>query len=367
MPSSIVVVLEPDADHTVVEHVQRQLGAVSRPGLTCRIGGRTVVLAEGSGPLAERIRGTTGVAAVLTPQEGAPLARRDIFAEDTVVDVGGVRLGDGTLAVIAGPCAVESGTQLRAAAVGVRARGAVALRGGAYKPRTSPYAFQGLREPGLRLLSEVGQATGLPVVTEVVDVESLPLVCRHADLLQVGTRNAQNFSLLRAAGASGLPVLLKRGFGCTVEEWLQAAEYVLREGNGGVVLCERGIRSFENGTRFTLDLAAVPLVKQLSHLPVVVDPSHGTGRRHLVRPMALAATAAGADGLLLDIHPDPERAWCDAAQAIALDEFGAIMHDLGGMLGSLGRQLALARQGWPRPTASTVLPRPLARAPVVVP
>jgi 3-deoxy-7-phosphoheptulonate synthase len=365
--AQIVVVLEPEAGYNNAGTVQGQLSAVSRPGLTCRIGGRTVVLAEGGEQLAERLRATAGVAAVLTPTAGAPLAQREHFPEGTVVDVGGVRLGDGGLAVIAGPCAVESAAQLRAAAVGVRSRGAAALRGGAFKPRSSPYAFQGLGEAGLRLLSEVGQAVRLPVVTEVVDVESLPLVCRHAQMLQIGTRNAQNFSLLRAAGASGLPVLLKRGFGCTVEEWLQAAEYVLREGNGAVVLCERGIRSFENSTRFTLDLGAVAALKRLSHLPVVVDPSHGVGRRQLVRPMALAAAAAGADGLLIDAHPEPDSALCDAAQAIPLDELGAIMVDLRRMMTSLGRRLTTARNEWSPTGSHTALRSPLpARAPVAV-
>jgi 3-deoxy-7-phosphoheptulonate synthase len=360
--SSIVVVLEPGAGQPVVGQVQRRLAAVSRPGATCRLGGRTVILAEGSGTLADLLRETAGVAAVLTPRTGAPLARREHIPDDTIVDLGGVPVGGGALAVIAGPCAIESETHLRTTAVGVRSRGAVALRGGAYKPRTSPYAFQGLQNQGLPILRAVGDATGLPVVTEVIDVESLTLVSRYADMLQIGTRNAQNFSLLRAAGATGLPVLLKRGFGCTVDEWLHAAEYVLREGNPRVVLCERGIRSFENGTRFTLDLSAVPLVKQLSHLPVIVDPSHGTGRRQLVRPMALAATAAGADGLLLDIEPSPDQALCDAGQAIAPDEFGALMDDLRRVLHALGRRLSPARPAWPRPTGP--LPRRPDRTPV---
>lgn len=340
MPT-LVVVLESDIDEALVIRVQEQFAAVASRHLVCRVAAHEVIIGEGGPLLAEHVRSLPGVAAALLPGDGAPLARRDLVSGRTVVDLGnGVRIGDGSLTVIAGPCAVETTAGLRAIALGVRARGAAALRGGAYKPRTSPYSFQGLGDAGLHLLQNVSRETGLPVVTEAVDVASVPQVARYAHMLQVGTRNAQNFALLRAVGATGRPVLLKRGFGCTIDEWLQAAEYVLRQGNGSVVLCERGIRSYEPSTRFTLDLSAVPMVKHLSHLPVVVDPSHGTGLRNLVTPMALAAAAAGADGLLLDVHHDARTARCDAKQAITLEEFGALMNQLSRVMPALGRSLA---------------------------
>ncbi len=257
------------------------------------------------------------------------LAARAARPEGTVVTVGrgpaAVRFGEGLVPVIAGPCAVEGWEQLAEVADAARASGARLLRGGAFKPRTSPYAFQGLGEEGLRLLARARERTGLPVVTEVVTPEAVPLVAEHADLLQIGARNMQNFELLRACGRSGRPVLLKRAMSGTLDELLSAAEYLLAEGNGQVILCERGIRTFEPATRNTLDLSAVPLLKERSHLPVIVDPSHGTGRRSLVPPMALAAVAAGADGLLLEVHPHPERALSDGAQSLTLDGLAALL------------------------------------------
>jgi 3-deoxy-7-phosphoheptulonate synthase len=213
------------------------------------------------------------------------------------------------------------------------------LRGGAYKPRTSPHSFQGSGPAGIELLADVGRRAGLPVVSEVVDPRDVEHVAQHVDLLQIGTRNAQNYALLTEVGRSGMPVLLKRGFGCTVDEWLGAAEYVLREGNGNVILCERGIRTFESSTRFTLDLAAVAVVKRRSHLPVVVDPSHGTGSRELVPDLALAAAAAGADGLLVDVHLNPAHTQCDGDQALSRDEFHHLMARLDALLRALGRDL----------------------------
>ena len=258
----------------------------------------------------------------------------------TVVDVAGVRIGGGEFVVGAGPCAVESETQLLRAAHAVRDAGAVLLRGGAYKPRTSPYAFRGLGAPGLELLARAREQTGLPVVTEVLTPSDVELVAGRADMLQVGTRNAQNFALLEAVGQAGKPVLLKRGLSNTVEEWLLGAEYILSVGNPDVVLCERGIRSFETATRNTLDLSAVPLVRSLSHLPIIVDPSHATGHRHLVAPMAMAALAAGADGLLIEVHPDPDEALSDGPQSLTPEQFAELKADLRRLAPALRRPLA---------------------------
>jgi 3-deoxy-7-phosphoheptulonate synthase len=243
----------------------------------------------------------------------------------TIVDVGNVRIGSEAVVVAAGPCAVESYEQVREVAIAVKEAGARMLRGGAFKPRTSPYSFQGLGVEGLRILRRVGDEVGLPVVSEVMDTRMVKVVSEYVDMLQIGARNAQNFDLLREVGRSGKPVLLKRGFGNTVEEWLEAAEYILLEGNGNVVLCERGIRTFERVTRFTLDLGAVVAVKKLTHLPVCVDPSHPAGRRDLVIPLALAAIAAGADMLLIEVHPRPWEALSDAEQQLTPEMFRKLM------------------------------------------
>jgi 3-deoxy-7-phosphoheptulonate synthase len=241
--------------------------------------------------------------------------------ERTVLDVAGRKVGGEHFALIAGPCTVESREQLLETAHAVGAAGATMLRGGAYKPRTSPYAFQGLGQAGLRLLAEAKAHTGLPVVTEVMDVRDLEPLLEVADVLQIGARNMQNYALLAEVGRAGRPVLLKRGFSSTIEELLMAAEYVLREGNDRVMLCERGIRTFENAYRFTLDLTAVPVLQELSHLPVIVDPSHAAGRRELVTPLSLAAAAVGADGIMVEVHPRPEEAICDGPQSLVAGEF----------------------------------------------
>jgi 3-deoxy-7-phosphoheptulonate synthase len=264
-----------------------------------------------------------GIAAVYRSHKPYMLASRE-HREATVVRVGPVEFGGGSPAIIAGPCVVESEEAIVDAARAVKAAGARMLRGGAFKPRTSPYAFQGLGELGLRHLAAARAATGLPVVTEVLEPDQVEMVAEHADMLQIGSRNMQNYPLLRRAGAADKPVLLKRGFAATVEEWLMAAEYVLASGNPNVVLCERGIRGFDPAFRFTLDLNAVALAKELTHLPVIVDPSHGTGRRDLVARMAMAGIAAGADGLMIEVHPEPERSQCDGAQTIAPEELAAI-------------------------------------------
>jgi 3-deoxy-7-phosphoheptulonate synthase len=264
---------------------------------------------------------------------------RNSKPDGTVVNVRGTNLGGRNIVVIAGPCAVESGDQLFTTARAVNGSGAKILRGGAFKPRSSPYNFQGLGEEGLKLLKEISRETGLPVVTEVMDTRQMELVTGYADMIQIGSRNMQNFPLLKEAGLSQKPVLLKRGMMATIEEFLLAAEYILNQGNDQVVLCERGIRTFETSTRNTLDLSAVPMLKQLSHLPVIVDPSHGTGLRWMVPSMAKAALAAGADGLIMEVHYKPETALCDGQQSLSLDEFDVLMNDLRRIALALGREL----------------------------
>jgi 3-deoxy-7-phosphoheptulonate synthase len=282
-----------------------------------------------------------GVLEAVSVSKPYKLVSREVKPEDTVIEVGGTRIGGGSLAVIAGPCSVESREQTLATARHVRAHGATLLRGGAFKPRTSPYDFQGLREEGLKLLADAREETGMPIVTEVKDTETLPLVAEYADVLQIGARNMQNFSLLEAVGARGLPVMLKRGMSSTVKEWLMAAEYIVARGNYQVILCERGIRTFENLTRNTLDLGIVPLLRQITHLPVIVDPSHGTGVASAVAPLARAAVATGVDGVMVEVHPDPAKALSDGPQALTFDMFEALMRDLGKVAGAVGQKLAL--------------------------
>ncbi len=268
------------------------------------------------------------------------LASREFRQQDTVIDVGGVRIGGEPVVVMAGPCSVESEEQLLQTARFVAAEGARVLRGGAFKPRTSPYAFQGLGETGLKMLALAREETGLKVITEVVTPSDVELVARYADILQVGTRNMQNYALLQEVGRAGKPVMLKRGMSSTIEEWLLAAEYILSQGNRDVLLCERGIRTFEHATRFTLDLNAVPMVRELSHLPVIVDPSQGTGRWSLVGPMSLAAVAAGAQGLIIEVHPHPDSALSDGAQSLDFAAFENLMADLRRLTEAMARQLA---------------------------
>ena len=259
--------------------------------------------------------------------------------ETTIVKVNGVEFGGSKVVIVAGPCAVESQEQLFETARSVELNGANVLRGGAFKPRSSPYSFQGLEKEGLRLLSQIRKETGLPVVTEAMDTRQIELVAEYADMIQIGSRNMQNFPLLKEAGMCGKPVLLKRGMMATIEEFLNAAEYVLHHGNDQVVLCERGIRSFETSTRNTLDLSAVPMLKHVTHLPVIVDPSHGTGVRWMVPAMAKAAVAVGADGLIMEVHYNPEEALCDGEQSLSLDEFENLMSELPKIAEAVGRQI----------------------------
>jgi 3-deoxy-7-phosphoheptulonate synthase len=280
-----------------------------------------------------------GVLEVLRVSHPYKLVSREFHPEDTIVSVGGVRVGGARVVVIAGPCAVESLEQTLAIAKEVKARGADLLRGGAYKPRTSPYAFQGLGEEGLKILAAAREATGLPVVTEVLDTAHVEVVARYADCLQIGARNMQNFELLKKAGKTGKPVLLKRGMSATLEEFLLAAEYVLAEGNPAVILCERGIRTFTDFTRNTLDLSVVPAVERLSHLPIVVDPSHGTGRREKVLPMSRASIAAGADGIAVEVHHKPAEALSDGPQALTPEMFSQLMEQVRPIAVAVGRTM----------------------------
>ena len=279
----------------------------------------------------------SGVQQVIHVSKPYKLVSRDFHPENTVVDVAGVKVGYGCRpVVVAGPCAVESEEQIVKTALFVKKAGADMLRGGAFKPRTGPHTFQGMREEGLKLLALAGRESGLPIVTEVMSPDNVGLVAEYADLLQVGARNMQNFDLLRELGKIRKPVLLKRGMSATVEEFLAAAEYILAEGNEQVILCERGIRTYETATRNTLDLSVVPLIKEMSHLPIMVDPSHATGKRALVTPMAKAALVAGADGVLVEVHPNPEKALSDGPQSLTFPGFDALMADVRRLAAFLG-------------------------------
>jgi 3-deoxy-7-phosphoheptulonate synthase len=290
-----------------------------------------------------------GVSEVLRVTEPYKLASRAFKPEGTVVTIGDVRIGGDEVIVMAGPCSAETEEQVEATAAAVRAAGAKVLRGGAFKPRSSPYSFQGLGEEGLRMLRNAADRHNMKLVSEVMDISQLALIEKYAHILQVGARNMQNFTLLRELGHSRMPVLLKRGISATIEEWLLSAEYILAGGNMNVMLCERGIRTFESYTRNTLDISAIPVVKSLSHLPVLVDPSHGTGRRDKVTPMARAAVAAGADGLIIEVHCDPDHALSDGAQSMFPSQFDRLMAELRIIAPAIGRSICLepvTRRGW---------------------
>ena len=319
----MLIVMKADAterDIAEVERVITELGyrPHSVPGPS-----RTAICITGNqGPVdITPFENLPGVAEAIRVTKPYKLVSLDLRPEKTVVRVGDAAIGGDELAIIAGPCAVESREQVFAVAESVRRSGARFFRGGAFKPRTSPYAFQGLGEEGLKLLAEVREALGLKIVTEALDESGVDLVEKYGDMIQIGARNMQNFSLLRRAGRSHLPVLLKRGLSAMLDEWLLAAEYVMAEGNYNVILCERGVRTFAQHTRNTLDLAAVPAVRRISHLPVVIDPSHGTGHNYMVMPLARAGVAAGADGLIIEVHDHPERALSDGAQALTLEQY----------------------------------------------
>ncbi len=315
------------------EQVQHIIDRVNEAGYNAHVirgTERTIVAAVGSGKRheIEALKVAPGVEDVVAIAQPFKLVSRQVRPERTVVEVGNVRIGGPEVVVIAGPCSVESREQLFATAHAVKKAGAVMLRGGAYKPRTSPYDFQGLGPEALEMLADVRRETGLPVVTEVMSTEDVDLICEYADMLQVGARNMQNFALLRRLALTGKPVLLKRGPSATVKEWLLAAEYLVSGGNSNVVLCERGIKTFESELRNTMDLAAVALAKELSHLPVIADPSHGTGRTSLIAPVSRAAIAVGADGLIIEVHPCPERALSDGVQSLDFVAFAKVMQQL---------------------------------------
>jgi len=335
----MIIVLRPHSTEPEIAEVCRRIEALGLTPHLSRGVERTIIGAIGD----ERILLDKAIEALPMVEQVVPilkpykLASRDFHPENTVVPVGEVRIGGRGVVVIAGPCAIESREMVLEVARAVRASGAHVLRGGAFKPRTSPYAFQGLGEEGLRFLAEAGRETGMPVVTELMDPREASLVLKHVDVVQVGARNMQNFRLLKELGTHRVPVLLKRGMSSTIRELLMSAEYIMSEGNYDVILCERGIRTFEDATRNTLDLSAIPVLKQLTHLPVVVDPSHGTGKWNLVAPMALAAVAAGADGIMVEVHPKPEEALSDGPQALRPGRFGQMMADLQKVAEAVGR------------------------------
>jgi 3-deoxy-7-phosphoheptulonate synthase len=320
-----MIVMKPTATEQEVQAVIERVESVGARAHPSRGAELTVIGAIGDREHIARLQleGVPGVDRVVPISKPYKLASTQFkHGERTVLEIGGRKLGGDYFALIAGPCTVESREQTLETARVVRDAGAALFRGGAYKPRTSPYAFQGLGQEGLRLLQEAKEETGLPIVTEVMDLRDLDQVLEVADVVQIGARNMQNYTLLSEVGRSGSPTLLKRGFSSTLEELLMAAEYILKEGNDAVMLCERGIRTFETAYRFTLDLTAVPVLKELTHLPVIVDPSHAAGRRDLVTPLSLAAAAAGADGIIVEVHPRPDEAICDGPQALVADQFG---------------------------------------------
>ena len=320
----MMIVMKPNATQEEIEHVLARVRSVGARAHISRGEEVTVIGAIGDREHVARLglEGAPGVSQVVPILKPYKLSSAQLRSgERSVFEIGGRRIGGEHFALIAGPCTVESREQVLETARVVKDAGAAMFRGGAYKPRTSPYAFQGLGQEGLHLLAEAKELYGMPIVTELMDVRDLEAVLEVADVLQIGARNMQNYPLLAEIGRSGCPVLLKRGLSATLEELLMAAEYILKEGNEKVILCERGIRTFETAYRFTLDLMAVPVLKQLSHLPVVVDPSHAAGRRDLVEPLSLAAAAVGADGIIVEVHPNPEEAICDGPQALRASEF----------------------------------------------
>jgi 3-deoxy-7-phosphoheptulonate synthase len=338
----MIIVLKSGSTDDQVEDVCRRIRAMGYTPHTIRGELRTVIGAVGDDRGKERLRSLESLEIVetVTPiLKPFKLASLEVRSEPTRIRVGNAEIGGKTIAVMAGPCSVESREQVLEVAMKVKAAGASILRGGAFKPRTSPYAFQGLEEEGLKYLAEARRETGLPVITEVMEPDKVELVAEHSDILQIGARNVQNFSLLRKVGQAGKPVLLKRGMSTSIQEWLLSAEYILAGGNPNVILCERGIRTFETATRFTLDLNAVPVVKRLTHLPVVVDPSHGTGHWEYVEAMACAGVAAGADGLIIEVHPRPEEALSDGPQSLKPEKFAALMTRIRKVAAAMDREI----------------------------
>jgi 3-deoxy-7-phosphoheptulonate synthase len=340
----LIIILQSEATDRQVEHVIERVEALGLKAHLSRGTYRTIigVIGDEQKLTAEPLRAIPGVADVIPVLPPYKLASREAHPQPSVVDVAGVKIGGGSLAMIAGPCAVEDPERMDAIGSAVKAAGANLFRGGAFKPRTSPYAFQGLGEAGLKLLRQTGDKFGLPVVTEVMDPRFVELVEQYADMIQIGARNMQNFSLLTEVGRCKKPVLLKRGMSATVEDLLMSAEYILSQGNSAVVLCERGVRGFDKATRNLFDVSAVPLVKRLSHLPIIVDPSHATGRPDLIPACALAGVAAGADGVHIEVHDCPERAKSDGPQALLPAQYAELVQQIRKVAEVLGKRIAVA-------------------------
>ena len=337
----MIIVFKPDATKKQIHHVVEKIKALGLKAMVSEGVERTIlgVIGPEEALRVQPLEVFPGVEKVMPVLKPYKLVSREFKPEASVVSIGGVRLGGKQVIIMAGPCSVENRPMLLTTAKAVKRAGARILRGGAFKPRTSPYSFQGLGEEGLRYLREVGDATGLKVATELMDVRDIELIEQYTDIIQIGARNMQNFDLLKEAGQSRKPVLLKRGLSATITEFLLAAEYIVSQWNFNVIFCERGIRTFEDQTRFTLDLSAVPVIKKLSHLPVVVDPSHGTGHWDYVAPMAKAAVAAGADGLIIEVHPNPEVALSDGPQSLLPERFATLMAELKKVAHAVGRTL----------------------------
>jgi len=334
----MIIVLKHEASQAEIEHVVERIKSVGLAVHVSQGKERTIIGAIGDEALLRNLPLETfpGVESVMPILKPYKLVSREFRKESTVIDIGGVKIGGGQLQVIAGPCSIENKNSLIDTAKKVQAAGASILRGGAFKPRTSPYDFQGLGIEGLKYLAAAKKATGLPVISELMDPRDIELMCEYVDILQIGARNMQNFRLLTEVGKSGKPVLLKRGLSATIKELLMSAEYIAAQGNVKIILCERGVRTFETATRNTLDLSAVPVLKEETHLPVFVDPSHAVGRWALVAPLSLAAVAVGADGLMIEVHPDPENALCDGAQSLKPEKFAALMVDVRKVAAAVG-------------------------------
>ena len=343
----MIVVMKVDSGQKEIDEILKRLGERGLAGHLSRGMERTVIGVVGQPypELRDMLELLPGVEEVIPITRPYKLSSREFQPQDTVIKVGDIAIGGEELVVIAGPCAVESEEQVLETARAVKAAGANILRGGAFKPSTSPYGFRGLGEEGLKILAQARKEIGMPIITEVLAPDDVELVARYADILQVGARNMQNFSLLDEVGKVNKPIMLKRGLSATIQEWLLSAEYILSQGNRQVLLCERGIRTFETYTRNTMDISAIPVIEKVSHLPIIADPSHGTGKWYLVAPVALAAVAAGADGVMIEVHPSPDSALKDGAQSLTFDNFQRLMAQLVNVAASVGRKMAGGTKG----------------------
>jgi 3-deoxy-7-phosphoheptulonate synthase len=337
----MIIVMSPEATEEEISHVVKKIRDLGMAAHVSKGEERTVIGAIGDEAIIREhpLDAFPGVESVMAIMKPYKLVSREFQKHDTVIDVRGVKIGGNQVVAMAGPCSVETREGLIEVAKAVKDAGALVLRGGAFKPRTSPYAFQGLGVEGLKYLAEAREATGLPIVTELMDPRDMDAICEYADIIQIGARNMQNFRLLQEVGRTNKPVVLKRGLSATILELLMSAEYIASQGNRNIILCERGIRTFETATRNTMDISAVPVLKQLTHLPVMVDPSHGVGKWDLVAPMAKAAIAAGADGLIIEVHQDPENALCDGPQSLKPVKFDALMKELRRVAEAVGRSM----------------------------